>query len=90
MHSFTVLFILEGKMDKNIESEEYQRLLEEKKKIRDELFNIRLEMAMNKKDDKKLKELNLEVINIKHRLGKVFIKLKEYENEIEEERGMKL
>lgn len=77
-------------MDKNIESEEYQRLLEEKKKIRDELFNIRLEMAMNKKDDKKLKELNLEVINIKHRLGKVFIKLKEYENEIEEERGMKL
>ena len=90
MHSFTVLFILEGKIDKNIESEEYQRLLEEKKKIRDELFNIRLEMAMNKKDDKKLKELNLEVINIKHRLGKVFIKLKEYENEIEEERGMKL
>ena len=77
-------------MDKNIESEEYQRLLEEKKKIRDELFNIRLEIAMNKKDDKKLKELNLEVINIKHRLGKVFIKLKEYENEIEEERGMKL
>lgn len=77
-------------MDKNIESEEYQRLLEEKKKIRDELFNIRLEMFKNKKDDKKLKELNLEVINIKHRLGKVFIKLKEYENEIEEERGMKL
>ena len=77
-------------MDKNIESEEYQRLLEEKKKIRDELFNIRLEMFKNKKDDEKLKELNLEVINIKHRLGKVFIKLKEYENEIEEERGMKL
>lgn len=77
-------------MDKNIESEEYQRLLEEKKKIRDELFNIRLEMFKNKKDDKKVKELNLEFINIKHRLGKVFIKLKEYENEIEEERGMKL
>lgn len=77
-------------MDKNIESEEYQRLLEEKKKIRDELFSIRLEMFKNKKDDEKLKELNLEVINIKHRLGKVFIKLKEYENEIEEERGMKL
>ncbi len=77
-------------MDKNIESEEYQRLLEEKKKIRDELFNIRLEIFKNKKDDEKLKELNLEVINIKHRLGKVFIKLKEYENEIEEERGMKL
>ena len=77
-------------MDKNIESEEYQRLLEEKKKIRDELFNIRLEMFKNKKDDEKLKELNLEVINTKHRLGKVFIKLKEYENEIEEERGMKL
>lgn len=77
-------------MYKNIESEEYQRLLEEKKKIRDELFNIRLEMFKNKKDDEKLKELNLEVINIKHRLGKVFIKLKEYENEIEEERGMKL
>lgn len=77
-------------MDKNIESEEYQRLLEEKKKIRDELFNIRLEMFKNKKDDEKLKELNLEVVNIKHRLGKVFIKLKEYENEIEEERGMKL
>ena len=34
-------------MDKNIESEEYQRLLEEKKKIRDELFNIRLEMSKN-------------------------------------------
>lgn len=77
-------------MDNNIESEEYQKLLEEKKKIRDELFNIRLEMFKNKKDDEKLKELNLEVINIKHRLGKVFIKLKEYENEIEEERGMKL
>ena len=77
-------------MDKNIESEEYQRLLEEKKKIRDELFNIRLEMFKNKKDDEKLKELNLEVINTKHRLVKVFIKLKEYENEIEEERGMKL
>ena len=35
-----------------------------------------------------LKELNLEVINIKHRLGKVFIKLKEYENEIEEKKGL--
>ena len=46
-------------MDKNIESEEYQRLLEEKKKIRDELFNIRLEMFKNKKEDGKLKELNL-------------------------------
>lgn len=75
-------------MDKNIESEEYQNNQEEKKKIRDELFNIRLEMFKNKKDDEKLKELNLEVINIKHRLFDVLTKLKK--DEEEKERGMKL
>ena len=75
-------------MDKNIESEEYQNNQEEKKKIRDELFNIRLEMFKNKKDDEKLKELNLEVINIKHRLFDVLTKSRK--DEKEKERGMKL
>ena len=47
-------------------------------------------MAKNKKDEKKLKELNLELKDVRHRFAHVLIKLKQYENQLEQERGMKL
>ena len=76
-------------MEINITEEDYQKLLIEKKQIRDKLFNIKLEIFKNKKNDKKLEELNLEVKRIRHSYANVLLRIKLYEEQ-QFEKGMKL
>lgn len=68
-------------IEKITTQEEYQQSLIDKKKYRDELFNLKVEMFMNKNDTEKVKLLEDKHKLIKSKYAKLAFKIKEYEIE---------
>ena len=74
---------MEGKITTN---EEYQNSMKDKKEIRDEIFNLKIELFMNQNSNKKLKLLEEKQKVLKSKNAKLAYKIKEYEKILEEKK----
>ncbi len=83
MHSFGSHPFLEVEMNK----EEYDNLLKKKKELRDELFNLRLDYEISKKNESKQKEILKKINVLKKTYARTTVLITEYEirNNIEKE-----
>jgi len=68
--------------------EEYEQCLEEKKKLRDEQYNIKMQIILSKNDLEMVKSLENKEKILKFEYAKLLLKIKEYEqeNNIEEKK----
>lgn len=67
--------------DKITTYEEYQEFLNLKKQFRDDLFNLKIDMFMSKKEPEKLKLLEDKHKLVKSKYAKLLTKIKMYEIE---------
>jgi len=70
-------------MDKITTNEEYLKCLEEKKILRDQLFNLKIELFMNKNNLEKVKLLEEKQKVLITKNKKIIYKIKEYEQNLE-------
>ena len=59
--------------------EEYQNSLKDKREIRDDLYNLKIEMFMSKKDSERTILLEQKHKIIKSKYAKLALKIKQYE-----------